>query len=95
MDDVFTFIGQAVGEFIRFLVDALVAFFSGLDEAVAGFVQGVAGALGIAPSLVGLLVLAFGLWALWRGFRALRRGAFVVTLIWALLGATVLSWLIY
>ncbi|XKE46409.1 hypothetical protein LG302_04515 [Halomonas organivorans] len=95
MDDVFAFIGQAFGEFIRFLVDALIAFFTGLDDAVGSFIQGTSQALGIAPSLLSLVVLAFGLWLLWRGFCALRRRALVATLIWALLGVTVLSWLIY
>lgn len=95
MDDVFSFIGSAFGEFIRFLVAGLTGFFSGLDEAAGSFMQGLSDSLGIPVTLISLLVLAFGLWLLWKGVAALLRGAFIVMLIWWLLGVTVLSWLIH
>ncbi|QFU02527.1 hypothetical protein FIU83_12865 [Halomonas sp. THAF5a] len=94
MDDVFSFIGSAIGEFIRFLVAGLTGFFSHLDEAAGSFMQGLSDGLGIPITLISLLVLAFGLWLLWKGVAALLRGAFIVMLVWWLLGATVLSWLI-
>ncbi|UYG08557.1 hypothetical protein [Halomonas sp. M4R1S46] len=95
MQDAFDFIGQAFGQFIRYLVDALLGFFDGLDDAVSGFIQGTSDTLGIAPTLLSLLVLAFGLWLLWKALRAIMRQAIIVALIWAFLGATVLSWLIH
>ncbi|TLF47780.1 hypothetical protein FEI13_14435 [Halomonas urmiana] len=95
MDDVFSFIGSAFGEFIRFIVASLTGFFSGLDEAAGSFMQGLSNSLGIPITLISLLVLAFGLWLLWKGVAALLRGAFIIMLVWWLLGATVLSWLIH
>ncbi|WP_083582048.1 hypothetical protein [Halomonas aestuarii] len=94
MDDVFTFIGNAFGDFIRFIVDGLTGFFGGLDEAAGSFMQGLSNSLGIPITLISLLVLALGLWLLWKGVAALLRSAFIAMLIWWLLGVTVLSWLI-
>lgn len=94
MDDVFAFIGNAFGEFIRFIVDGLVGFFTGIDDAARSFMQGLSESLGIAPTLISLVVLVIGLWLLWKGVAALMRRAIVATLIWWLLGVTVLSWLI-
>ncbi|MDT8879831.1 hypothetical protein RSO68_10125 [Halomonas saccharevitans] len=95
MDDIFSFIGNAFGEFIRFIVDGLSGFLSGLDEVAGSFMQGLSDSLGIPITLISVLVLALGLWLLWKGLAALLRGAFIVMLIWWLLGVTVLSWLIY
>jgi len=94
MDDVFAFIGNAAGEFIRFIVDGLAGFFAHLGEAAHGFMQGLSEALGIPLTLINLVVLVIGLWLLWRGLTALLRRALFATLVWWLLGVTVLSWLI-
>lgn len=95
MEDFFTWIGRTLGEIIRFVVDLLTGFFANIGDSARSFLQGLADSLGIAPSLLSLVVLALGLWMLWKGFRALMRRALVATLIWLLLGFTVLSWLIY
>lgn len=42
-----------------------------------------------------MAVLLLGLWLLYLALRALLRRRIVATLIWAVLGVTVLSWLIY
>ncbi|GEK72767.1 MULTISPECIES: hypothetical protein [Halomonas] len=94
MNDFFTAIGQFIGHVIRFIVDALGAGLNGLDDAASSLIGGIAGGLGIPANLLSLLVLALGLWLLWKAFSALRRRAVVATLIWVLLGVSVLSWLI-
>lgn len=95
MDDAFAFIGNAFGEFIRFIVDGLTGFFANIGDAAGSFMQGLSDSLGIPITLISLLVLVIGLWLLWKGVAALMRRAIVATLIWWLLGVTVLSWLIH
>ncbi|MBB3142910.1 hypothetical protein [Halomonas organivorans] len=94
MNDFFAAIGQFIGHVIRFVVDALSVGLNGLDDAASSFIGGIAGALGIPANLLSLLVLILGLWLLWKAFSALRRRAIVATLIWMLLGVSVLGWLI-
>ena len=94
MDDAFAVIGNAFGEFIRFIVDGLTGFFTNIGGAARSFMQGLSESLGIPLTLINLVVLVVGLWLLWKGLAALMRRAFVATLIWWLLGVTVLSWLI-
>ena len=94
MQDFFTWLGTTLGDIIRFVVDLLIHFFQNLGDAARGFLHGLSASLGIAPSLVSLLVLLLGLWLLYLALRALLRRRLVATLIWALLGITVLSWLI-
>ncbi|QOR39602.1 hypothetical protein HNO52_14570 [Billgrantia diversa] len=95
MQDFFTWLGRTLGEIIRFVVDLLVNFFQNLGASARGFFDGLATSLGISPSLVSLAVLLLGLWLLYLALRALLRRRLFATLIWALLGVTVLSWLIY
>ncbi|MFY0991460.1 hypothetical protein [Halomonas sp. C05BenzN] len=94
MADFFTWLGAALGDLIRFVVDLLTGFFANLGDSARGFLRGLSESLGIAPSLISLLVLVVGLWLLWKGLGALLRRALVVALVWLVLGATVLSWLI-
>ncbi|WP_111413794.1 hypothetical protein [Billgrantia lactosivorans] len=95
MQDFFTWLGRTLGEIIRFVVDLLVHFFQNLGASARGFFDGLATSLGISPSLISLAVLLLGLWLLYLALRALLRRRLVATLIWALLGVMVLSWLIY
>lgn len=92
MSDVFNTIGTFLGQLIRFVVDGLIGFFANLDDAARSFLQGLSESLGIAPTLISLVVLVIGLWLLWKGLAALMRRAIVATLIWWLLGVTVLNW---
>lgn len=94
MEDVFTWLGSALGDIIRFIVDLASGFFANLGDSARGFLRGLSESLGIAPSLISLLVLIVGLWLLWKALAAILRRAFVVALIWLVLGVTVLSWLI-
>ncbi|MCG6658702.1 hypothetical protein HOP52_13155 [Halomonas campisalis] len=94
MQEFFTWLGATLGEIIRFVVDLLIQLFRNLGDAAEGFLDGLAESLGISPSLISLLVLLLGLWLLYLALRALLRRRLIGGLIWALLGVTVLSWLI-
>lgn len=95
MQDFFSWLGQTLGEIIRFVVDLLLVFFHNLGASARDFFDSLTAALGISPSLVSLAVLLLGLWLLYLALRALLRRRLIATLIWAVLGVTVLSWLIY
>ncbi|PMR73860.1 hypothetical protein [Billgrantia endophytica] len=94
MQDFFTWLGSTLGDIIRFVVDLLIHFFRNLGDAAQGFLHGLSASLGISPSLISLVVLILGLWLLYLGLRALLRRSLIATVIWAVLGVTVLSWLI-
>lgn len=95
MSDIFSTLGQLIGQGIHFIVGMLSGFFANLDDATQEFFSGLSQSLGIPPTLLNLLVLLIGLWLLWKGFAALLRRALIATLLWWLLGVTILSWLIY
>ncbi|MCE8036644.1 hypothetical protein [Halomonas sp. MCCC 1A11062] len=95
MQEFFSWLGETLGEIIRFVVDLLIVFFYNLGASARGFFDGLASALGIPATLVSLAVLLLGLWLLYLALRALLRRRIVATLIWAVLGVMVLSWLIY
>lgn len=90
----FTWLGESLGEAIRFVIDLLSGLFTGIGAAMYDFIEGLTGSLGMAPSLFGLIVLIVGLLLLYKGIRAFLRHAIVGGLIWTLLGLLVLSWLI-
>lgn len=94
MQDVFNWLGNFLGELIRFVVDLLTRLHEHVSDAARGFLDGLTESLGIAPSLVSLLVLAIGLWLLYLALRALLRRRLIATVVWGVLGVMVLSWLI-
>lgn len=94
-DNLFHWIGEELGAAIRFIVNGLGWLFDNLYGAVDSFVQGLTGALGINASIFSLLILLLGVVMLYAAIRALMRGAVLATLLWAVLGVFVLSWLIH
>lgn len=90
----FESLGEAFGSFIRFIVDALSGVISMLGGAVAGFIDGMAGALGVTPSLLSIAVLLIGLILLYSAVRSFMRGSVIGGLIWLFLGLWLLSGLI-
>jgi len=94
MDDLLHQIGRFFGEAIRLVVEALQSFFGTLFDWVDQFFQGLADALGIDISIVSMLVLAFGLWLLYGGVRALLGQRWVGGLVRLLLGVFLLGALI-
>ncbi len=94
VEDVFTWLGEALGTLIRFVVDTLGNFFNSIDDAAAGFIDGLSRSLGIAPTFFTLALLVLGLFFLWRGLRAILTGSPIAALLWALLGLLTLGMLL-
>ncbi|MEX6501564.1 hypothetical protein [Pseudomonas zhanjiangensis] len=90
----FEWLGQAFGSVIRFIVESLSGFFGLLGDAVGGFINGMSKALGITPSLLGVVVLVIGLLLLYTAVRAFMRRSIFVGIIWLLLGLWLLGGLI-
>ncbi|WP_319022829.1 hypothetical protein [Salinicola avicenniae] len=95
MDGFFNWLGSAIGNVIRTLVEGLDALFGNLWGAVDGFVDGLTGSLGISDSLFSIAVLVVGVLLLVSGIRALLRGGVIGGIVWLLLGLLVLGWLIH
>lgn len=94
MSDFFASFGALLGEIIRIIVDFFTGFFSDLADSGQSFLRGLSRSLGIAPSLINLLVIVLGLWMLWKALRAFMRRALFVGGVWLVLGVVLLSWLI-
>ncbi|WP_439886414.1 hypothetical protein ACSX1C_12695 [Pseudomonas sp. MBLB4123] len=90
----FEWLGQALGTLIRFVVEALSGVFGVLGDAVSGFIGGLSKALGITPSVLGILVLVIGLLLLYAAVRAFLRRAILMGVVWLLLGLWLLGGLI-
>lgn len=90
----FNWLGESLGEAIRFVVDLLAGFFAGIGIAMYDFIEGLTGSLGMDTSLLGLIVLIVGLALLYKGIRAFLGRSLLGGVIWTLLGLLVLSWLI-
>lgn len=90
----FESLGEAFGSFIRFIVDALSGVIALLGGAVASFIDGMSGALGVTPSLLSIGVLLIGLILLYSAVRSFMRGSVIGGLIWLFLGLWLLSGLI-
>ncbi|OLO05340.1 hypothetical protein [Salinicola socius] len=94
MDGFFNWLGEAIGNVLRTIVDLLHGLFGSLWQAMDGFVDGLTGSLGIGNSVFSIAVLVIGVLLLISGIRALVRGGIVGGVIGLLLGLMVLSWLI-
>lgn len=90
----FEWLGQAFGAVIRFIVESLSGFLGLLGDAVGGFIQGMSKALGITPSLLGIVVLVLGLLLLYAALRAFLRRSILIGLIWLFFGLWLLGGLI-
>lgn len=91
---VFGWLGNAFGTLIRYIVEALQGVFGGLSHAVQSFLSGLAGAVGMSPSIFNYAWLVLGLILLFAAIKAAVRGALVAAIIWAILGIVVLGSLI-
>lgn len=93
-NDFFSWLGNAFGEVIRVIVNALRWIFGGLGEAIGDFSRGLADAVGMSPNLFNFALLVLGLLLLYAGVRALFERAFVVGVLWLLLALFLLGGLI-
>ena len=94
MDGFFNWLGEAIGNVIRTVVNGLHAIFGNLWQAIDGFVDGLTGALGINDSIFSIAILVIGVLLLVSGIRSLIRGGIIGGIVWLLLGLVILSWLI-
>lgn len=90
----FEWLGQAFGTVIRFIVEALSDFFAIFGNAFGSFINGMSRALGITPSLLGMLVLIIGLLLLYAAVRAFLRRKIILGLVWLFFGLWLLGGLI-
>lgn len=94
MDEFFYRIGDALGDALRALVDAIAWVFGSLFAAMDSFVAGLTQALGIDASLFSLAFLLLGLLLLYLAARALIKRRFVGGVLALALGVLLLGWLI-
>ena len=94
VESFFEWLGAALGTLIRVLAESLGGLFALTASAGGHFLDGMARALGMQPSLLGMLGLLAGLVLLVVAARAFKRRAFVAGTLWLLLGLWLLSWLI-
>ncbi len=87
----FDWLGRALGSVIRFIVDALSGLLHLIGNAGSQFLHGLSSALGITPSLLGIVALIIGLLFLYSAVRAFMRRSVVLGIIWLLLGLWLLS----
>ncbi|MDA7085029.1 hypothetical protein PH586_01320 [Pseudomonas sp. SA3-5] len=90
----FEWLGQVFGAVIRFVVEAMSGFLGLFGDAFGGFINGMSKALGITPSLLGMLVLIIGLLLLYAAVRAFLRRSIIAGLIWLFFGLWLLGGLI-
>lgn len=90
----FEWLGQAFGTVIRFIVEALSGFFGFFGSAFGSFIHGMSKALGITPSLLGIVVLIIGLLLLYAAVRAFLRRKIILGLVWLFFGLWLLGGLI-
>ncbi|WP_372866718.1 hypothetical protein [Pseudomonas sp.] len=90
----FEWLGQVFGAVIRFVVESMSGFLGMFGDAFGGFINGMSKALGITPSLLGMLVLIIGLLLLYAAVRAFLRRSIIAGLIWLFFGLWLLGGLI-
>ncbi|MCG4452164.1 hypothetical protein LJY18_02465 [Pseudomonas sp. MMS21-TM103] len=90
----FEWLGQVFGAVIRFVVESMSGFLGMFGDAFGGFINGMSKALGITPSLLGMLVLVIGLLLLYAAVRAFLRRSIIAGLIWLFFGLWLLGGLI-
>ncbi|QEI05189.1 hypothetical protein FXN63_04565 [Pigmentiphaga aceris] len=93
-DGFFEWLGSTLGSVIRTIVDALRAVFGGLGGAIRDFSDGMARAIGMAPSTFNFAVLLIGLLLLYAAIRAFMSRSVIGGLIWLVLAVLVLGSLI-
>ncbi|GAB1578831.1 hypothetical protein [Bordetella petrii] len=93
-DSFFGSVGAMLGEVIRAIVAGLRYVFGGLGSALGDFFSGLAGALGMGPSIFNFALLVLGLVLLWAAVKAFLRRAIVAGIFWLVLAMLLLGGLI-
>jgi hypothetical protein len=93
-DGFFASLGGMLGEALRAIVGGIKWLLGGLGGALADFYSGLAGAMGMSPSLFNLVLLALGLMFLWAAVKALLRRSVIGFLFWLFMTVLVLGGLV-
>ncbi|MNX91643.1 hypothetical protein [Achromobacter deleyi] len=93
-DGFFASLGGMLGEGLRAIVAGIKWLLGGLGGALADFYSGLAGAMGMSPSIFNLILLALGLMFLWAAVKALLRRSIIGVLFWLLMTLLVLGGLV-
>jgi len=93
-ESIFGWLGSALGGVLRFIIDALRGLFSGFGDAVRDFLHGLAGAVGMSPSIFNYLWLFVGICLLVAAVRAVFARAILAAIIWVILAVLVLGSLV-
>ena len=84
-DSFFSWLGSALGDVLRTVVDGVRFVFDKLGSATHDFFGGVAQAMGMDASLLNILWIVLGVWMLLTAIRAFARRSIVAGLIWLFL----------
>ncbi|KGD92232.1 MFS transporter [Achromobacter sp. RTa] len=90
----FASLGGMLGEALRSIVSGLKWLLGGIGGALGDFYAGLAGAMGMSPSVFNLVLLGLGLMLLWAAVKALLRRAILAFIFWLFLAVLVLGGLI-
>ncbi|MFD4840968.1 hypothetical protein ACFWP0_25940 [Achromobacter sp. NPDC058515] len=93
-DGFFASLGGMLGEGLRAIVAGIKWLLGGLGSALGDFYSGLAGAMGMSPSIFNLVLLALGLMFLWAAVKALLRRSVIGFLFWLLMTLLVLGGLV-
>lgn len=88
-------LGHVLGNIIRVIVDTLSHLLSGLGGAVRHFAEGLAGSLGMQPSLIHFALLVLGLLFLIGAVRAFLGRSLLGGILWLVIAIFILSGLIH
>ncbi|EHK66516.1 hypothetical protein [Achromobacter arsenitoxydans] len=93
-DGFFATLGGVLGEGLRAIVAGIKWLLGGLGGALGDFYAGLAGAMGMSPSIFNLVLLVLGLMFLWAAVKALLRRSIIGFLFWLLMTLLVLGGLV-
>jgi phage shock protein PspC (stress-responsive transcriptional regulator) len=91
----FGWLGHILGSAIRFIVDGLSGLYQWVSRASSHFIDGLSEALGMDTSIISIIILVLGLVLLWSAIRAFMNAAFIMGIIWLMLGLWLLSWIMH
>ena len=64
-------------------------------NAGGNFIDGLSRTLGMDTSIISIIILVLGLVLLWSAIRAFMNAAFIMGIIWLMLGLWLLSWIMH
>lgn len=84
-EGLFRWLGNALGDLLRSIIDAVSFIFGKIGAAVHEFLAGIAASMGIDPSFLNIVWIVLGVWMLFTAIRAFARGRIFSGVIWLFL----------